>query len=1510
LYLFKLGLAPQIQDLYGKVNFTEEEINNMKTELEKYGIQMPSFSKIGGILANELSVDEAAVHAAVIAINEAIERGLAEQTMLALHNPNAMLVNLVNGLALVYQEVLYQAKSEKAASARNRADVCKPELSEGKDVYEELLTQVEIQGNINKVNVHAALEYVDEALEKRDSQALYSALQSEALGLREVNRENTEWYMEQLIIDREQKSLELGMMDPLEKEELQAAVDAANESANVHLCMMQAVSRINEAVRKGVPSETVKELMHSSAKLPDAYPFAAGLYQRELAALQQQKPQGGLTQEELYIAVEMLSAVALIDRALEAGDYSAFWRNLISASTGLTDVQDCCAQRYFAELTRLKQQARRNGEATLSWNHLQMCVHDVNSAVEKEHDKILAIGLINEALERSDPERTIAALLMPSAELADLDFPAAKRYHDVLAAAKRHKAKVTRDEAAVLWLEEIQDGIYKSNQDGRIARKMSLGIAAINQAIKEGIASQTLRVLRSPGVALCGVVPECASDYQSELAALVRVKVETGDNRSVWVKHKLKDGSVYYFNLETLEGSWERPGGFVQSSTQLSKDEIQATVTGVTAVYNRERLWKTNEGMITRLQAHMRGYLVRMDLCARKHFLRKQLPAIVKIQTHWRGYRQRRDYQKRLYHFRDNTDAVIKIQSWVRMWQARRRYRARLRHFKNNTAAVVKIQAFVRANKARGDYKLLVHAKNPPLSVVRKFAHLLERSDHDFREEWELMQLREEVVQHIRSSQHLEQDLNVMDIKIGLLVKNRITLQEVVSHCKKLTKKNKGQLSDLMVIDKQKGLKALSREKREKLEAYQHLFYLLQTKPVYLAKLIFQMPQNRSTKFMDSVIFSLYNYAANQREGYLLLRLFITALQEEIESKVDQVRDIITGNPTVTKLVVSFYRNVRGQNALREILGPVVKEILQDKSLSIKTDPVDIYKSWINQMETQTGQRSNLPYEVTPEQALTHHEVQRRLDISIRNLRAATDKFLNAIVCSVDKIPYGMRYTAKVLKSSLRGKFPDATEDELFKVVGNLLYYRYMNPAIVAPDGFDIIDVTAGGGLHMDHRRNLGSIAKLLQHAATSKAFEGETGQLRTMNDYLFQSQQRFREFFRSACNVPEPEEWFNVDEYSEMVSLNKPVIYITVGELINTHRLLLQHQDSLTSEHTDPLHELLKDLGDVPTVESLLGEGSVNANDPRADQALTQLNKMEVSLTLTNKFDICKDGDGVNDARGLLLSTKQLIVDVIRAQTGDSLVEILQTSASKDQVADHRRLVQKRALRDARTPEKLKRNQSLVLDSSLSIEEKKRKIVRSLRKLEAVGLVRAANDYQQLVNEIARDIQNHRRYRQQRKAELTKLKETLHRMNSKTAFYEEQIDYYNQYIKTCLDSLATRGQGPGKKPAEGKGKNSKVPSLNYTAARLQEKGVLLDIEDLPVSQFRNVIFDIVQSEEAGAFDVKARFMGVDMEKFQLRYQDLLQLQYEGVAVMKMFDKAKVNVNLLIFLLNKKFFKK
>ena len=48
--------------------------------------------------------------------------------------------------------------------------------------------------------------------------------------------------------------------------------------------------------------------------------------------------------------------------------------------------------------------------------------------------------------------------------------------------------------------------------------------------------------------------------------------------------------------------------------------------------------------------------------------------------------------------------------------------------------------------------------------------------------------LKSDVVQTIRRNKQLEKDLNAMDIKIGLLVKNQIALQDVVAHGHKLRK--------------------------------------------------------------------------------------------------------------------------------------------------------------------------------------------------------------------------------------------------------------------------------------------------------------------------------------------------------------------------------------------------------------------------------------------------------------------------------------------------------------------------------------------------------------------------------------------------------------------------------------------------------------------------------------------------------------------------------------------------
>ncbi|XP_019373262.1 PREDICTED: ras GTPase-activating-like protein IQGAP2 isoform X4 [Gavialis gangeticus] len=1357
LYLFKLGIAPQIQDLLGKVDFTEEEISNMRKELEKYGIQMPSFSKIGGILASELSVDEAALHAAVIAINEAIEKGVADQTIITLRNPNAMLLNVDEELAQQYQTELLEAKKRKEENARLKNGTIS---EEERDVYEELLTQAEIQGNINKINIHMALVQVNEAIDRQDEMALMAGLNHPALSLLEVLLQNSSWYLAQLCDSKEQRMQIAGVPIMLDKSEIQKDVSVANVEAEAH-------------------------------KL-----------------------------------------------------------------------------------------------------------------------RIVAIGHINEAIDQGDPEKTVETLLLPTAKLQDVKPTNARHYQDVLYHAKAQKCKETHDESAVLWLDEIQKGIDDANRNIEEAENLALGTSMINKCLEKGDSEPLLAILQSPKYGL-RVVPECAEAYYQNLLEAKNLKTKKDINESPWIKQVMNDMYDYYYNVETGEGTCVPPEGIVPKTSWLTSDEIQKIVGQVTADYNREQLWFANENLIVQLQAQARGFLIRKSYKERKTYLQNQEPSVIKIQAFWKGHKQRKSYTNRLQVLKGDIAAIVKIQSWLKMCLARKAYRKRLQYFKDHNEEIVKIQAFLRANKAREDYRTLIGAENPPLNVVRKFAYLLDQSDLDFQEELEVTRLREEVVTKIRSNQQLEKDLNLMDIKIGLLVKNRITLQDVVLHSKKLNKKSKNQVEEMVTGDKQ-GIKGLNKERRKKLEAYQHLFYLLQTNPTYLAKLIFQMPQNKSTKFMDTVIFTLYNYASNQREEYLLLKLFKTALEEEINSKVDQIQDIVTGNPTVIKMVVSFNRGARGQNTLRQLLAPVVKEIMDDKSLVINTSPVEVYKAWVNQLEMQTGEASKLPYDVTTEQALTHPEVINRLESSIQSLRAVTDKVLVSIFSSLSLMPYGMRYIAKVLKNSLHERFPDATEDELLKIVGNLLYYRYMNPAIVAPDGFDIIDMTAGGQIHSDQRRNLGCVAKVLQHAASNKLFEGESAHLSSMNAYLSQTYQKFRNFFQAACEVPEPEEKFNVDEYSDMVTLSKPVIYISIEEIINTHSLLLEHQDAIASDQNDLLNELLEGLGPVPDVESFLGEGTVDPNDLNKENALSQLAKTEISLSLTSKYELREGED--QDLKSLMIKTKRLIVDVIRAQPGDTLLEILETPASGQQESEHSKIVKQRAILDSKTPEKMKHSQSVFEDGQLPLEQKKRKIQRNLRTLEQAGLVSSATKYQEIVNDIAKDIRNQRRYRHHRKAELMKLQQTLNALNSKTAFYEEQINYYNTYIKTCLDNL-TRKNSRRSIKIDGKEEDKasrklKHTSLKYTAARLHEKGVILEIEDLQTNQFKNVMFDITPGEEVGDFEIKAKFLGVEMEKVQLHFQDLLQMQYEGVAVMKMFDKAKVNVNLLIFLLNKKFYGK
>lgn len=65
------------------------------------------------MLVTNLACVFPSVHAAVIAINEAVDRGCVDATAAALKNPNALLSDLQEALMSFYQEMLHQSKTKK-----------------------------------------------------------------------------------------------------------------------------------------------------------------------------------------------------------------------------------------------------------------------------------------------------------------------------------------------------------------------------------------------------------------------------------------------------------------------------------------------------------------------------------------------------------------------------------------------------------------------------------------------------------------------------------------------------------------------------------------------------------------------------------------------------------------------------------------------------------------------------------------------------------------------------------------------------------------------------------------------------------------------------------------------------------------------------------------------------------------------------------------------------------------------------------------------------------------------------------------------------------------------------------------------------------------------------------------------------------------------------------------------------------------------------------------------------
>ncbi|XP_057324303.1 ras GTPase-activating-like protein IQGAP1 [Microplitis mediator] len=1505
-HLFKLGKAPQIQDLYGKVNFTDAEIDTVSKELKKYGMQMPSFQKIGGLLLHSMAEDTAALHAAVIAINQVLttsDRNLLLQVLL---KPVAKLKNVNSELIDIYFETLSQAKEDKIEAAFNRSlnDSYIP------DVYDELLTPAEIQGHINNVNSLEAFKRLIKSLDDDDDDDEFvKCLKNPGLQLQRISSKNLKQYKSGLVSFIESFFKEHDFIEDTISWQylLQKEIDEINDNESKNIKIDNIVKSLNSALENNSQESFHSALMSPHLGISGSIDeFALPLYYEEMK-IDRTESNCDICYQDILVSIRVLTAIASISKAIDTNNPDLVFEALSNPETQISNLDKNNKVKYYHSLATVRHDKLINNNnkcPILTYIDIQETIDLVNQQCQNDDKAIDGLRLLNKAVLENNKTDIIAAL---KNNLLDPTIPIMEDDAILYLRLFKQCLDEINDERSELWLEDVDFVSKIVVEEVTHVQNVFHVLTKINNALDDDDFSSTIKFIKSANFK---IIEKHCDKYFEYLKNLKDYKKK--EYNCSYICYVTPRGIEAFIDLDKLTYSWNQPKNITESHfiTLEDIDEI------VTVVANDEYNLSSdtfNQQAIINFQASARGYLLRTKMSQRLTYFYNNVDSVVKIQTWWRGIKHRRMYLNML-----NQKCNEKCLKEEEEAAAEEKEKSKsiistpavttdpIDYYKRHEDKIIKIQSFWRGRKARRAFISLLRMDKPPFPVVRHFSTVLNFNAEDYDKDLQLQQLKHDVVKTIKYNENLSQQLNSMDIKIGLLIQNRITLQDVIAHGKSLESlakeknNNRSRKNSFSEASTYKGLKSLTKEGRKMLEGYQHLFYALQTNPKYLAKLLFLLPQSKSNKFLQNVILTLYNFGSNIREEYLLLKLFGTALQEEIRSKFQKPAEVVTGNPLVLKMVVNYARKLNGQRALRQILGPVIEKVLADKTISIETNPVDIYKCWRNQLEMKTGESINLPYSVTEQQALNYEQVRNKLSAGIKVLKNTVLEFLKRITESRNLIPYGMLYISKVLYNTLVEKFPNAPEKDILKVVGNLIYYHFINAAIVAPDAFDIITLPIDESLSNDQRRNLASIAKILQFAASKKGFGEEATHLVGLNPFIIDCHEKFKNFFRSCCQIEELDQHFNIHEYTEATLIHKPEIYISIQEICDTHSLVLENQYDIAPDPNDQLHKLLDDLQpSAPTVATLMG-----VTDPICDSTLTRMGKTEVCLVLTNKFQVPDDDD--QSLKKLFIKTKELLVSVIQFLKGDTLVSALESTSSPIQ----------EKLYDAKfTNASVVTNTSIVYRNSSSLNDCKYQLRAYLAKLEHGKFVTRTDGYQSIITAVAKDLCNKGKYRMIRNKELQALRITRQRLQEKTKYYAEQVQYYNEYTQRCLENLHT-GKGTlravkiQQKNSNNHANLKSKKTLKYSATKLSEKGVLLEIDGLTQGQFKNVTFEITPTEHSGLFTIKGKFMGVEMEKIEIDIQKLLELQFEGAPIMNLFDKAKINVNLLLYLLNRKFYGK
>eukprot|EP00730_Choanoeca_flexa_P018391 TRINITY_DN8934_c0_g1_i1.p1 TRINITY_DN8934_c0_g1~~TRINITY_DN8934_c0_g1_i1.p1 ORF type:complete len:926 (+),score=256.63 TRINITY_DN8934_c0_g1_i1:139-2916(+) len=419
-----------------------------------------------------------------------------------------------------------------------------------------------------------------------------------------------------------------------------------------------------------------------------------------------------------------------------------------------------------------------------------------------------------------------------------------------------------------------------------------------------------------------------------------------------------------------------------------------------------------------------------------------------------------------------------------------------------------------------------------------------------FKARRELRLYRRKLSEQCEVNFRLERNLRTLDENIGLLIRHRITVEDIDSKLLNY---------DFKIYSGQVMTERKSRQ-------YGALFYILQNEPKVVAQLARQLSISEIDDFLQTIMFTLFGHF-EPREEHMLLSMFEHALSMEFDAATD-LGSVMRSNSAMSRMMTTYTRRGLGQQYLKDVLTPQVELIYELNTLSLEIDPVKVFKEIAKEHKLDQACCS-------AEDALRSAPVQEAVESRARALRELSSRFINAIIDKLEAVPYGLRWLCKSIRTQLLLRFPSASREALVSLIGGFMLLRYINPAIISPEAFAICPRKPSTAV----RRNLTQIAKILQSIANG-AKVGSS--LSALGDFMKVQRERLGKFLLELCEVDDFYDEHRLEKISALAKLNN-TISITPNEIYSVHTVLTKYRAKLEFDNLPGLSMLLEQLGAPP---------------------------------------------------------------------------------------------------------------------------------------------------------------------------------------------------------------------------------------------------------------------------------------------------------------------------------------